>query len=178
MTFSTFLFPNQPVQCQFGVGRKETDPGADSSDTGGGLNLLDPDLIEAMELFADLSPEEMEEMMEDVKQLIGDDPSTLEAIEEVKREIPKLKTIKQNLKDLVSREEVLPATDEALQMLTQLGDHTWDTIWNRQDDILKAVINSGQMNDEDIARFTNSPDEWEKELRFIWNELQNEAAKV
>jgi len=145
----------------------------------GELELLnDPELLQAMEIFASMSPEEMEETMEEVKEMLGDDPATLAAIEQVKQQVTDMKSINHSLADLIAKDEVAAATQDALELLGKADLTTWETIWNRQSDILEAVIKSGQMSEDDAIRFKSSPEEWKEELTFIWNELQKQAAEA
>ncbi|CAB9518984.1 expressed unknown protein [Seminavis robusta] len=163
------------ARAQFGV--KDKDKAKDGNhNTKNQLDLEnDPELLAAMEIFAGMSPEEMEETMKELTQMLGDDPETLSAIRDVMKEIPNLKTsdIQSSLKEMVSEDEVAAATQDALKLL---GKSNWETIWEKQDLILEAVIQSGQLSANDAALYKSDKDAWEKELRFIWNELQKQAA--
>jgi hypothetical protein len=141
------------------------------------LDIDDAELLEAFHELASMTPEEMEETMKDLTAMLGDDPETLAAVEEVMKEIQNMKVmdIKSAFKDLISEEEVAAATEEALIML---GQSSWEVIWEKNDFILEAVIQSGQMSAEDAAKFKSDKDAWEKELRLIWSELQKQAADV
>lgn len=142
-----------------------------------GIEFDDPELLEAIEMFAGMSPEEMEETMQELIGMLGEDPETLAAIEEVMKEIPDMKAgdIQSSLNQMVSENEVATATKDALRLL---GTSDWETIWEKQSLILDAVIQSGKMNAEDNALFKSDKVAWEKELRFIWNELQTQAASA
>lgn len=141
------------------------------------MDVNDPALIEAMQIFANMSPEEMVETMEELKEMLGDDPETLAAIEQVVAEIPKMKAedIQSNLKEMIAEDEVQAATNMALQML-QDNENAWETVWEKRDDILQAVLESGQVAPMDAVRFKADPKEWEAELKHIWEELQKTAA--
>ena len=140
-----------------------------------GMILDDPDLLEAMEIFANMSPEEMEDVLKELQMVLGDDPETLEAMREVMEELPAMKAadIQRNLKNLVEQDEIAKATADALDLLRK-GE--WNAIWDRRQEILDAVIASGKIDPEDAARFRSDPSEWEAELKHIWGELQNLAA--
>lgn len=141
------------------------------------MDLNDPQLIEAMQMFASMSPEEMEETMKELQEMLGDDPETMAMIKQVAEEIPKMRAsgIQSSLKDMIAEDEVQAATNDALKMLED-NDNAWETIWEQRDQILKAVLASGQITPMDAARFESDPKEWEAELKHIWEELQKEAA--
>jgi len=174
----------QSTDAQFGLGKKKTEDSAaptvnaDANNEDEPLDLeRDPELLVAMEIFAAMNPEEMEETMEELKKMLGDDPETLEAIQHVMNELPKMKSedVQSSLNDMIADDEIAAATNDALKLL---GHSHWDQIWEQQDVILQAVIQSGQISEEDTALFTSDNAAWEKELRFIWNELQRQAAAV
>ena len=176
-------FLAQPcTDAQFGLGKKKKagseknggDPDASFGFEELDIDLNDPELLAAMEMFAGMSPEETEETMKELVGMLGDDPETLAAIEEVMKEIPNMKAndVQSSLKQMVSEDEVAAATQDALKLL---GKSNWETIWEKQDLILDAVIQSDQINAEDTALFKSDNAAWEKELRFIWNELQKQA---
>ena len=159
------------------LNKKQPAKDSDDGSVGTGIDLeRDPELLAAMEIFAGMSPEEMEETMAELVEMLGDDPETLAAIKEVMKEIPKMKAadVQSSLQQMVSDDEVAAATAEALKMLQQAD---WDTIWEKRDVILGAVIQSGKISAEDAAMFKTDNKAWENELRFIWNELQKQAAK-
>ena len=138
--------------------------------------MNDPRLMDAMEIFANMSPEEMEETMKELQGMLGDDPETIEAIQDVMNEIQTMNNkqdyIQNSLKDLVEEDEVRVAMKDALQILK---DGQWDTIWEHRNFIRDAVIDSGKISPEDAAKFTTDQSAWEAELKFIWNELQKQA---
>lgn len=187
--FLTLIFFVDVAQAQFGVGGKkrqqqplaQDDNNINKNDNknsrgGGGLDLKnDPELLAAMEIFAGMSPEEMEETMNELKEMLGNDPETLAAINEVMEEMKQMDAadIKSSLEQMVADDEVAKATQDALKLIHK---SSWETIWEKQADILDAVIQSGQISAEDAALFKSDQDKWEMELRFIWNELQKQAA--
>jgi hypothetical protein len=65
------------------------------------------------------------------------------------------------------------ATEHAIKLLST---SSWETIWEKRDDILGAVIASGKISEMDATRFQSSPEEWEAEIKYIWSELQLQAA--
>lgn len=165
------------ADAQFGVNRKQQEMVVEDHQPP--LDLEDPGLLMAMEMFSKMSPEEMEETMMELKKMLGDDPETLAAIDDVMKEIPNMKDadIKSSLKDMISDDEIQAATNDALRLLRST-ENVWETIWEQRDAILEAVIASGQITAMDAARFRNDRNEWEAELKHIWTELQKEAATL
>ena len=47
-----------------------------------------------------------------------------------------------------------------------------------QDVILEAVLESGKLSPEDAATYKTDINAWEKELKFIYDELQRQAANT
>uniref|UniRef100_A0A7S1Z6I9 Uncharacterized protein n=1 Tax=Ditylum brightwellii TaxID=49249 RepID=A0A7S1Z6I9_9STRA len=141
-----------------------------------GIDLDDPELLAAMEIFLDMSPEEMEDVMKDLTLVLGDDPETLSAMEEVVKELSTMKIfdLESTLEGIITDEHVAAATHNALEAI---GKAEWTTIWSNQELILEAVIQSGQISPEDAATFKTDEKAWENELKVIWNELQKEAQK-
>ena len=138
------------------------------------IDLNDPRLIEAMEMFGNMSPEEMKETMAELRAMLGDDPETIEAINQVMNEISTMdkSQIEGSLKDMVEQDEIRVAMKDALEMLK---DGQWDVIWEHRMLIRDAVIDSGKISPDDAAKFKTDDVAWEKELKFIWNELQKQA---
>lgn len=136
------------------------------------MDLNDPELLQAMEIFANMSPDEMEEVLSELKVILGDDPEALEAMREVMEELPAMQAanIQQNLQKMIEQDEVAKATADALDLLRK-GE--WESIWDRRQEILESVIASGKIDPEDAARFRSDPKEWEAELKHIWSQLQN-----
>jgi hypothetical protein len=165
------------VNAQFGVNRKQQEVVVEDQQPP--LELDDPGLLMAMEMFSKMSPEEVEETMMQLKEMLGDDPETMAAIDDVIKEIPNMKAagIQSSLKDMISDDEIQAATNDALRLLRST-ENVWETIWEQRDAILEAVIASGQITPMDATRFRNDRNEWEAELKHIWNELQKEAATL
>ena len=139
------------------------------------LDIDDPRLVEAMEMFANMSPEEMMETMKELQGMLGGDAETVEAINQVMKEIQTMDVndIQHSLKDMVQEDELNVAMYDALQMLK---DGQWDTIWEHRNLIRDAVIDSGKISPHDAARFQTDQVAWETELKYIWKELQKQAA--
>jgi len=59
-------------------------------------------------MFAGMSPEELEKTMQELIGMLGDDPDTLAAIEEIMKEIPGMEArhIQSSLRDVISEDEV------------------------------------------------------------------------
>lgn len=131
-----------------------------------------------MEAFALMSPEEAQEAFAEVLEMMGedkDDPEMLEAIQEVMREMENMNTgddVKYRLSSMTMEEEVAQATEVALEMIST---SEWDVIYNKREDILDSVIASGKMSAEDAALYKSDAAAWEKELKYIWDELQSQA---
>ena len=131
-----------------------------------------------MEAFALMSPEEAQEAFAEVLEMMGedkDDPEMLEAIQEVMREMENMNTgddVKYRLSSMTMEEEVAQATEVALEMIST---SEWDVIYNKREDILDSVIASDKMSAEDAALYKSDAAAWEKELKYIWDELQSQA---
>lgn len=131
-----------------------------------------------MEAFALMSPEEAQEAFAEVLEMMGedkDDPEMLEAIQEVMREMENMNTgddVKYRLSSMTMEEEVAQATEVALEMIST---SEWDVIYNKREDILDSVIASDKMSAEDAALYKSDAAAWEKELKYIWEELQSQA---
>jgi len=125
-----------------------------------------------------MSPEEAQEAFAEVLEMMGedkDDPEMLEAIQEVMREMESMNNgddVKYRLSSMTMEEEVAQATEVALEMIST---SEWDVIYNKREDILDSVIASGKMSAEDAALYKSDAAAWEKELKYIWDELQSQA---
>ena len=142
------------------------------------IDLDDPELVEAMEAFALMSPEEAEEAFAEVIEMLGedkDDPEMLEAIQEVMREMESMNSgadVKARLSSMTLEEEIAEATEMALEMIST---SEWEVIYNKREDILDSVIASGKISAEDAALYKSDAAIWEEELKYIWDELQSQA---
>lgn len=131
-----------------------------------------------MEAFALMSPEEAEEAFAEVIEMLGedkDDPEMLEAIQEVMREMESMNSgadVKARLSSMTLEEEIAEATEMALGMIDSAE---WEVIYNKREDILNSVIASGKISAEDAALYKSDASAWEKELKYIWDELQTQA---
>lgn len=132
----------------------------------------DPELVQAMEIFAGMSPQEMEETVRQLMEVVGNDPETIAELKSILEMIPQIESAS-NLEQMTQDDELAAATEDALRLL---GGTNWDAIWEKQEDILKAVLASGQLTPEDAATFKTDQSAWEKELKFIWGELQKQAS--
>jgi hypothetical protein len=126
-----------------------------------------------------MSKEEMQETLVELMDILGGDPETLAAIQELQKELETMQAsgeygfAGEKLEDMVTEDELAAATQDALHMLGGATD--WDGIWEMQEVILQGVLESGQLSAENAALYKNYLSEWEKELQFIWTELQNQA---
>lgn len=180
-------FSNHLVSAQFGVGKKKPpkDPAPQedyvSSDilitSESGLEFSDPELAEAIEMFANMSPEEMMDTMKELREMFSNDPQTLKEIEEVITELSNINIddFGDQLRDLISEEELANSIAETMEILQNADDSDWNRILENKDAILEAVIATGAIDDEDIVEYKRNPDAWEQELRSIWAELKMQA---
>jgi len=143
------------------------------------IDFTDPELLEAIQMFSEMS-------LDEIKEIFGDDPEALKEIEKVMEEISKLdpSEIEESMKALMEEELIASAMTDTLEMLagtaadadadtaTDTDEQDWDKILENKDVILEAVIASGSMSEEDIALFLKDGDAWEEELSGIWNELK------
>ena len=143
---------------------------------------IDDELLNAMEIFAGMSKVEMEETIREMIELVGrDDHETIAELEKLLHElIPMIdddnKDDKnQNLKQMIQDDELKKATHDAL---TLLSGSSWDYVWENQQLILEGVLQSGQLSPEDAALYKADEAAWEKELKFIFNELQKQASSL
>jgi hypothetical protein len=176
------------VSAQFGVGKKKPqqeqaqsgilDHDESISSNGFGLDMNDPELLEAIQMFADMSPEEMMETMEELKEMFSNDPETLREIEEVILELSKLDAddIEQQLRELMEEEDIAKSMAETMELLQNADQSDWKRILENKDAILEAVIATGAISEEEIAEYQRNPDAWERELLLIWEELKMHAA--
>lgn len=164
----------------FGLSKKSSDGNEDQLilSQEDKIDFSDPELLEAIQTLAHLSPEEMMETIEELKEVFSDDPETLKEIEEVMLEITKLDAseIDRSLKDLAEDDMVAFAMSETLDLLKAADENDWKNILDNKDAILETVIASNVMSEEEIAHFLNDPGAWENELEQIWNELKLQAA--
>ena len=155
------------VSAQFGVPKQEappTDPPSLQS-----LSQEDPELYEAMQMFAGMTPEERMETMEELKVVLGDDPDLLKELDTIMEEIANMDPMEmdQSLQDLQS-----DVVNDALDLLAKADENDWDKVVANQQAILEAVIQNGGMSEEEANMFRNDPDAWQEELRLIFEELK------
>mmetsp|Transcript_16592 Transcript_16592/g.23389 ORF Transcript_16592/g.23389 Transcript_16592/m.23389 type:complete len:193 (-) Transcript_16592:39-617(-) len=169
---------------QFGVNKKNAaaDVGAQEVGADGKVGALtgmldDPEMTEAIDMFANMSPEEMEETMQELMNMFGDDPETAAAIQDVMKEIGGMdgQAVKQSMEEMMAEKQVAGAIGETLEMLANADEGMFKTILGEKDAILESVIESGSLSAEDIAKYRNDPSLWEAELKHIWLELKKQA---
>jgi hypothetical protein len=135
----------------------------------------DPDVLAAMEMFAGMSPDEIEETIKELM-LIVDDPEMQANFQEILDYlIPMMQQESEggsNLQQMAEDDEVTAATQEAVRLL---GNSDWESLWEKQDVILEAVITSGKITEEAAEVFRTDESMWEEQLRFIWDEMQKQA---
>ena len=191
--FIIYMFATQfiQIQAQFGINKpnnndEEIPNPIQNSNNGMVMNMdmqneldfeNDPELQAAIQMFADMPPQEMMETIQELKEMFGDDPETMKEIEEIMEEISKMDAsgIEQNMKEIMDEEMVAMAMADTLELLQNADEHDWDRILEHKDAILEVVISSGAMSDEEIVLFRDDPDAWEEELMLIWDELKKQS---
>lgn len=137
------------------------------------VDLNDQELIEAMEEFALMSQEEMEEAFAEVIDMLGNDEEAIDAMREVISKLRNMNTdVESNYETIVLGDEFVKATKASLAALAK---SEWSAVHEKSDEILESIIESGKVSAEDAAVFINDSDAWEQELREIWDELQKQA---
>lgn len=140
----------------------------------------DPELQEAIQQFADMSPEDMKATILDLKESIGvdGDPETLKELDSILEELAQMDSIEmeEQLQSLMEEEAVAHSMAETMELLSKSGDDAWEKIISKKDLILESVIQTGVMSEEEIATFRNDPGAWEEELKEIWKEMKAVAA--
>lgn len=155
------------VNAQFGIPKQEAPPS--DPPTLQSLSQEDPELYEAMQMFAGMTPEERMETMEELKVVLGDDPELLKELDTIMEEIANMDPMEmdQSLQDLQS-----DVVNDALDLLAKADENDWDKVVANQQAILEAVIQNGGMSEEEAKIFRNDPDAWQEELRLIFEELK------
>lgn len=180
--FTIIAFVN--VNAQFGIKRDAIpkDTNADSilgkpefSDELSSMLAEDPELLQAMQIFAQMSPEEMMETMEELKTMLGDDPDTLAEMELLMKEISEMspEQIQESLDEILTLQQSM--LEDTLEMLANADESSWDKILENKDQILDVVVQTGAMSDEEAALYKSDPAAWEEELKVIWEELRKQA---
>ena len=167
------------VSAQFGIKKKTKKP------NGGGVHYEDvvdfendPELQAAIQQFADMSPEEMIETINELKESLGDsDPETMKELDSILEDLSRLdaKELEDSLYSIMEEEAVAKAMGETLELLSQSGEEAWEKIIANKDLILDAVIQTGTMSEDEISLYKSDPSSWENELKEIWNELRGVA---
>jgi hypothetical protein len=170
LTFSSLIILCVFVQTAYG----------NVQDHGSGSGFDDPEVLEAMEIFAGMSPEEMEETIKELMLAVDDDPEMQAKFQEILEIlIPQMQQEEQdsgvgsNLREMVEDDEVAAATQDAVR---SLGNLHWESLWEQQEDILEAVIASGKITPDAAVVFKTEELMWEQQLRHIWEEMQKKAA--
>uniref|UniRef100_A0A7R9ZIJ0 Calmodulin n=1 Tax=Craspedostauros australis TaxID=1486917 RepID=A0A7R9ZIJ0_9STRA len=142
--------------------------------------MQDPELAEAMEMFAQMSPQEMKELMGEMVGILGDDPSTIQAMQEVMEDLSQMQPgdFEAALQEMIDDRYVSQALDETLMELAGADEEMLQTILAKADLVLESVIQSGQLTDEEILQFKADPDLWKAELKAIWSDLQEQAKQA
>lgn len=193
--FIVLTFATIPAEAQlFGLGKKkdkkETNPASEQDDDIATsiqqvqldaneelLNLNDPDLQEAMQMFADMSPDEMMDTIKSLQEEFKDDPELLAELDTIMEELSQLDSdeIQASLDSIMNEEMTAKSMVDTLDMLKNADDNAWETIMENKDAILQVVIESGIMTQEEVELFQNDGKAWEEELEFLWKELKQQA---
>jgi propanediol dehydratase small subunit len=139
----------------------------------------DPELLEAFQIFAEMSPQELMETTLELRDMFSNDPQALEEVEQVMKEIYKInrnmaaeKTVEdQEHPDLFSM-----IMSDTLEMLRNAKEEDWALVLEHKDAILKAVILSGFMAEEEAEVYRKDAGAWEEQLMIIWEELKKQAS--
>ena len=133
------------------------------------VDLSDEDLMDVMEQFALMSDEERKEAFQEVLKMIGgeDDPEMIAALTEIMDATAKM--------DSSIIESTMVTEEEIAISLELISQTDWKVIYNKRYEILDSLIESGKINAADAEVYQNDEKEWEKELRYIWKGLQNQA---
>lgn len=168
-----FLLTNA-VNAVFGV------PGDIAENILPDASVEDAELDQAIQMFASMSPEEMQETIAEMTELLGDDPESIETLNEIMLEISKMDATDaaDRLNELVQEEDVALAMADMTELLQNVDENTWEKILSKKDLILESLITNESLSQEDIDLFKGNPKAWEDELKAIWGELQNEAAEL
>ncbi len=184
------FIPLNFVKAQFGIKKKIPknviqEEGAergvinDNKNGNEAIDLNDPELQEAIEMFQNMSPQEMMETIELLKEdpIYKNDPSLLQELDSILEELSQLNEdeIRRNLDDILHEETVAQSIVETMDMLKNTDEKDWQKIIDNKDLILDSVIASGIMSEEEIDLFKNDKKAWEEELKGIWAELKAQA---
>mmetsp|Transcript_11834 Transcript_11834/g.13915 ORF Transcript_11834/g.13915 Transcript_11834/m.13915 type:complete len:182 (+) Transcript_11834:74-619(+) len=140
----------------------------------------DAELDEAIQMFASMSPEEMQETILEMTELLGDDPESIESLNEIMLEISKMDATDaaNRLAELVQEEDIALAMGDTMEFLQTANEGTWEQVLSKKDHILQSLITNESLSQEDIDLYKGNPKAWEDELKAIWGELQKEAAEL
>lgn len=167
------------VTAQFGLNNNKDniDPIKNDIQDGKYLDHDDPELMEAMQMFADMSPEEMRDTLGDLMAMFPDDPEMIAELEEAMAEISGMDKdeINKSMEEIMDEEMAAKAMADTLQMLKEADESALVKILERKDLILDSVIATGVMSEEEIELFKADPSLWEAELIAIWEELKKQG---
>mmetsp|Transcript_15375 Transcript_15375/g.18484 ORF Transcript_15375/g.18484 Transcript_15375/m.18484 type:complete len:179 (+) Transcript_15375:148-684(+) len=139
--------------------------------------INDPDVLQAMEIFMGMSPEERQETIKGLMDAVGDDPVKREEMATIISKLPALEQeqllnspagLKSSLKQMVQDDEFARARQDAKQ---QLGGVSWEFFVENEAAILEATIAGGQLSAEDAATFKTDKKAWMEQLRVIWEDV-------
>lgn len=138
------------------------------------LKELDSEhLLNAMEIFMKMAPNEREETIKGLMASVGDDPAAKAEMEALIQMLPNLDA-ETNLQQLIEEDEIAKAKREASRQFSQ---RTWEEVWADQEEILNEVLASGQLRPEDAAVFKTDPEAWKRTLKLMYDDLSKPAGK-
>mmetsp|Transcript_4638 Transcript_4638/g.12950 ORF Transcript_4638/g.12950 Transcript_4638/m.12950 type:complete len:197 (-) Transcript_4638:2514-3104(-) len=181
----------KPAQQQQQQQQNKQQQGSDSTTTTGTNNPIqemmtnDPELAEAMEIFAYMSNAERTEAMQELKELIGadatNDPEAMKLFEQLFNEVGKMKEVNgdgtsSSLQELVAEDERVARVEDVMHALRQAGPAEFETkVLARKEAILEAIVEAGQMTDEQAQIYRNDGAAWQDMLTAIWKDLQGQV---
>ena len=137
------------------------------------IDLTDEELIDVMEQFALMSDEEMEEAFSEVMKMLGGDEADPELEGALREVINEVKAMDEStLIESMTNQQIAEITDFALEMISQSD---WELIHDKRNEILESLIASGKITEVEATVYRSDEKEWEKELRSIWDGLQEQA---
>lgn len=172
----TINFPT--TTAQFGVPKVTDELGLGDGEVADMLgNVSDQELAEAFQMFASMSPDEMQETMEELKSLMGDDPEAMAEIEAVMNELAQMspEELSMTLEDLMQEEDAAFSIAETMDLLANADDSMWEDIIAQKDVLLDSIFAAGGFTEEEYQAYQEVPEAWENELRDIWEELRQDA---
>jgi len=124
-----------------------------------------------------MSPEEREDAIKGLMDVVGDDPIKRAEMELLISKLPALDAeqlrnspggIHSSMEQMLRDDELAKARRDAQQMM---GGVSWDFFVENQAMILEATIAGGQISSKDAAKFQADEQAWMKQLRVIYEDV-------